>query len=264
MYYCVCVCVCVCMCVCVCVFVCAVLTAQISLFSWGLIPPLHKNEKLMEKKMRERHWCWTHWQETLVLNTLTIPWEKCMCVLLCVGEDKTATKAFRKSGSGICMWTRALTEPWTVCVHSERFCSERPELFRNRCSADHSEHSPPKYFPQQLFSVYSLMPCALPTLSKEDGLLFRKIPKIIWKWQRQLRVVFCPLKYMWAYRTLVLRTKVAFIVWGISAILMLWYSNVLFKCYVFHDLLYWFYICSVLSRKTNSLDWISFPSEIIK
>lgn len=172
----------------------------------------------------------------------------CVCVVVSV---KTRQRQRLSERAGICMWTRALTEPWTVNAHSERFCSERPELFRNRCSADHSEHSPPKYFLLQLFSVYSLMSFALPTLSKEDGLFFRKIPKMIWKWQRQLCVVFCPLKSMWDYRTLVLRTKVAFIVWGISAILILWYSNVLFKCYVFHDLLYWFYFCSVLSRKTN-------------
>ena len=49
-------------------------------------------------------------------------------------------------------------------------------MFRNRCSVDHSEHSPPKHFPLQLFSVYSLMPFALPTFSKGDGLLW-KIPK---------------------------------------------------------------------------------------
>ncbi len=59
----------------------------------------------------------------------------------------------------------------------------------------------PKYFHQQLYSLCSLAPFALPALSIGVGPLFRKHPKMIWKMARERLhppLLFCPFKSMWS------------------------------------------------------------------
>lgn len=94
----------------------------------------------------ERQWG----RETLVLK---------VCVSFCCALVKTMEQRnpSEVSENRICMWTRALTELWTVNTHSERFCSERLELFRNRCSAKHSKPS----LHQNIFLFSSLILCIL-------------------------------------------------------------------------------------------------------
>lgn len=81
-------------------------------------------------------------------------------------------------------------------MHSEWFCSERPGVFHKQVFVQITANALlQNIFSQQLYSLYPLVPFALPVLSTEAGLLFRKHPKMIGGWQeRDIRVAVCPFK----------------------------------------------------------------------